>query len=146
MSWMNEANIGIARLFNIYGEGQNPNYAGVIARFLGRVKNREPLTIFGNGEQTRDFIHVFDVSRAVLNVVDKRAEGVFNIATGKPTSINELARKMLHLANMENMPEYMPARIGDIEHSYANIGKAVKELDWQPAVELEEGLRELLYS
>jgi len=137
----------ILRLFNVYGPGQNPEYAGVIARFVEKVRMGEPPVIFGDGEQTRDFVHVVDVARAVLLSLDVDAREnplVVNIASGRPVSIQTLANIVVSLAGSKLKPRYAPPRPGDIRHSYAAIERAHKVLGWTPTISLEEGLRELL--
>lgn len=133
------------RLFNVYGPGQSAAYAGVIAKFVERAARGLPPVIFGDGEQTRDFIHVRDVARALLRALEREVKNeVFNIASGKPTSILELARLVLKLAGLRAEPVFEKPRPGDIKHSYADITKARQLLGFQPAVSLEEGLSELL--
>ncbi|MBS7612407.1 SDR family oxidoreductase [Candidatus Bathyarchaeota archaeon] len=140
-------NTVVFRLFNVYGCGQPLNeYSGVIARFLSRVRRGEPPIIYGDGLQTRDFIYIDDVVDAFILALnaDVSAE-TFNIAYGKPTTINELANVMLKLSGMETLkPIYMEARKGDIVHSYADISKARKMLKFNPKVSLEEGLAKML--
>ena len=136
----------VLRLFNVYGPGQNPSYAGVITKFQQRIKEGKPPIILGSGEQTRDFIHVDDVSEANKKVLEAEAQGVFNIASGKPVTINSLAKTMMNLAGLNLKPKYAPPRLGDIEQSYANISKAVRLLKWRPETELEDGLKHLINS
>jgi len=135
----------IFRLFNVYGPGQTSSYAGVVTRFIERALAGEKLTIYGDGTQTRDFVHVTDVARAVELVLEKGASGeVFNIASGKPTTINELALLVRKLACPDCGVEYQPPRPGDIKHSYADISKARKTLGFEPKIGLEDGLRDLI--
>ena len=134
------------RLFNVYGLGQNPEYAGVISKFLERLVEGRPPVIFGTGEQTRDFIHVEDVARAIEKALTTRLEEymVFNIGTGKRISIRELAELMIKLFGLNLEPVYGPPRRGDIMHSYADISRAKKILGWHPSISLEEGLKKLI--
>lgn len=135
------------RFFNVYGPRQGLNdYGGVITRFIDRVKQKEPLVVYGDGSQTRDFVHVYDVVDAVLaSMKSSDAEGeVFNIGSGKPTSINELAKTLLELANVNFAILYEKTRVGDIKNSYADISKAKKLLAYEPKISLKEGLRSLL--
>lgn len=136
----------ILRLFNVYGPSRRgSSYAGVIARFIDRVRQGLPPVVYGDGEQTRDFIHVLDVARFIELVVEKRLWGeVFNVATGKPTRIADLAKLIIELFNLGIEPLYSPPRAGDIRHSYADISKAVKLLGFNPSIELEEGLKQLI--
>ncbi|MCD6369431.1 MAG: GDP-mannose 4,6-dehydratase [Thermoproteales archaeon] len=134
----------VLRLFNVYGPGQSREYAGVIMRFIERVKKGLPPIIFGDGKQTRDFIYVDDVVSAVELALKKRVSGVFNIATGQPVTILGLAKIICRLAGLDLKPVFQDPRPGDIRHSYASIEKARKKLKWRPEVSLETGLRKLL--
>jgi UDP-glucose 4-epimerase len=136
----------ILRLFNVYGPKQSKAYAGVIIEFIKRVSRGEPPIIFGDGEQTRDFIHVGDVVSAVMRVLtNEKAWGVFNIGSGKPVTINQLAKLILKLMNREDLePVYAPPRPGDIRHSVADIAKARKVLGFEPRISLEEGVKRLV--
>lgn len=135
----------IMRLFNVYGPGQNVAYAGVITKFIERIKSNKPPIIYGSGLQTRDFIHVRDVAMAIMLSIERGLENeVLNIATGKPISIKSLAELIIRLANSPLKPIFTKPRTGDIMHSYANIVKAEKLLGFKPRITLEEGLRELL--
>ncbi|AFA40069.1 UDP-glucose 4-epimerase [Pyrobaculum oguniense TE7] len=132
----------VARLFNVYGPGQTGPYAGVITKFIERARAGLPPVIFGSGEQTRDFVHVLDVARFVETLVEKGAQGVFNVGTGRAVSIKELARVVMKLAGIGGEPIYASPRPGDIAHSVANIKKA-RGLGWEPKITLEEGLAQL---
>ncbi len=136
----------VLRLFNVYGPGQNPEYAGVISRFLERLSQGKPPVIYGSGEQTRDFIHVEDVAHAVEKALETRFEEhvVFNIGTGRRTSIRELAELMIELFGLNLKPIHGPPRRGDIMHSYADISRARRMLGWEPKISLEEGLKRLI--
>ena len=137
----------VLRFFNVYGPRQSMNnYGGVIASFVGRCRLRLPLIIHGNGSQTRDFINVKDVAEAILaSTKNKSAEGeVFNIGSGRLTSINELAKTVIELAGGDSEVTYVMSRVGDIKDSYADISKAKKLLNFEPKVSLREGLQILL--
>jgi len=133
----------VVRLFNVYGSCQSMEYAGVITRFINRVKRGEPPIIFGDGEQTRDFIHVKDVATFIEAIITRGETGVFNVGTGKATTINLLAELVIKLAGLNLKPVHGPPRRGDIEHSVANVSKALS-IGWKPRISLEEGLYELL--
>ncbi len=135
------------RLFNVYGPNHSSSYSGVITRFIERVsKGLDPI-IYGDGEQTRDFVHIDDIINAFLLTL-KRQSGIgetFNIASGNPMSIRQLAELIIDLSsNNEISPIYDEARNGDIRHSYADISKAKLNLGYFPNVMLEQGLRELV--
>ena len=137
----------VLRLFNVYGPRQGVNdYNGVISQFIDRVRRGLPLVIHGDGWQTRDFVNIRDVVKAVLNAMESEyAEGnVFNIGIGVPTSINELAESLLGSAGLNLQVLHEEPRLGDITHSYADISKAKKLLGYRPTVSLKTGLRTLL--
>jgi UDP-glucose 4-epimerase len=124
------------RYFNVYGPRQDPSsaYSGVISVFADRLKEGAQPTIYGDGEQTRDFIYISDVVAANINAATEpgAAGDVFNVATGNKVSLNELLRVMAGLCGQESNPTYGEARPGDIRHSLANINKAVKQLNVEP--------------
>ena len=130
----------VLRLFNVYGPGQRGPYAGVITKFLERARRGLPPVIYGDGGQTRDFVHVSDVARFVEVVLDRGASGVFNVGSGRAVSIRELAGFVMSLAGLDGGPVYAPPRPGDIKHSVADVTKA-RGLGWEPRVGIEEGLR-----
>jgi UDP-glucose 4-epimerase len=136
----------ILRLFNVYGPKQSRAYAGVIIEFIRRVSRGEQPVIFGDGEQTRDFVHVSDVVEAVmLSLRNEGVRGVFNIGSGEGITINRLANLILRLMGREDLkPIYAPPRPGDIRHSIADITRAWKELGFKPKVELETGIKDLI--
>ncbi len=135
------------RYFNVYGPRQRNNqYSGVIINFIDNLEKDKPLVIFGDGLQTRDFIYISDVVEASL-IALKSKEGVgevFNIATGKPTTINELAQIIIELKGKSNLkPIHAEPRKGDIKHSYADIKKTEEILKFKAKVSLKEGLKSL---
>jgi len=136
----------ILRFFNVYGPRQSKAYAGVITEFVKRAASGEPPIIFGDGEQTRDFVHVKDAAKAIIKALESdNASGIYNIGSGVAITINDLAHLILKLAGKENVePVHGPPRPGDIKHSQANINRAKKELGYNPSVSLEEGIREIL--
>ena len=136
----------ILRLFNVYGPGQNPAYAGVIASFIERTLRSEPLVIYGDGEQTRDFIYVGDVAEIVLRIIEEDLfdNNTYNVGTGKPTSINELARMVMEVLGKKDLEViHERERPGDIRHSYADISKLRSRINIDPTP-LDVGLRKTL--
>ena len=133
----------ILRIFNVYGPGQTSSYAGVVSKFIERVKKGLPPIIYGDGFQTRDFIHVDDVCEAVRLLIEKRVCDVFNVASGREVSINELANIVLRIAGLNVKPIYEAGRPGDIRRSVADISKIVRVLGFKPKVGLEQGLEAL---
>ena len=136
------------RYFNVFGPRQDPSsyYSGVISIFVDRLSQGIAPFIYGNGEQTRDFVFVKDVVQANLLAAEiPRAAGqVFNIGTGSPASINQLFYNLCDLFRVDIAPIYKPARPGDIRHSYANPERAEKVLGWKAQIPFAEGLRQLV--
>ncbi len=140
----------ILRLFNVYGPRQwgNP-YAGVISRFIEDLYLNSVLTIYGSGEQTRDFIHVKDVAKAIVKTLNLDLNGeTINIASGKPTRIIDLALRIKEIAerklNKTVSIIHSKPKTGDIMHSYASIEKSEKLLGFKPEIDLNSGIRELI--
>lgn len=134
------------RYFNVYGPNQRYDaYGNAIPIFAHRLLQGEPVTIFGDGEQTRDFVNVADVVQANLRAA--RAEGLsgaFNIASGTSVSINGLVELMAELGQRQHVVEHAGPRPGDVRHSLADISAARKHLDYEPSVALRRGLEEYL--
>ena len=137
----------VLRLFNVYGPRQKvDDYSGVITRFVDRCNQKLPLTIYGDGTQTRDFINVQDVVEAVLKSLENNAaEGqIFNVGSGKPTSVHELAQTILEITHSNSEIRFDKPRTGDIKDSYANISKAEQLLGYKPRFNLRHGLQALI--
>lgn len=132
----------VLRFFNVFGPKQDPSseYSGVISRFISAVLKGEQPVIYGDGEQTRDFVYVADVVRACTLASRSRATGVFNIASGKSTSLNQLAAMIGEAAGRDVAPRYAETRQGDIKHSLADVSKA-EEIGYASERTIEEGLR-----
>ena len=129
------------RFANVYGPRQEASLeGGVVAIFLERLAAGEKTTIFGDGEQTRDFVYVGDVVQAVLAAVGNRG-GVFNVGTGLETSINELHAACRRVTGSDGEPDYEPERPGDIRRSVTDPAAAERELGWRAEQRLEDGLR-----
>lgn len=136
----------ILRLFNVFGPGQGiTGYAGVITKFVNCVKSGRRPTIFGDGLQTRDFIHVNDVCRAIeASFKTKYINEKFNVGSGNEVKIIDLAKMVMSLANFAVEPFFAPGRVGDIRFSCADISKAKRLLNFYPELSLEEGLKTIL--
>ena len=138
------------RFFNIYGPRQDPSspYSGVISIFAKRVSQREPIDIFGDGQQVRDFVYVADVVRHLVAAMHRNAERpeVFNVATGHSTTVEALARLLMKLSKSEVPLRFGPARTGDIKLSVGNPARASAALGVRAEVALEDGLARLLAS
>jgi nucleoside-diphosphate-sugar epimerase len=133
------------RYFNVYGPRQDPSspYSGVISIFTDKLKNEETPTIFGDGEQTRDFVFVSDVVEANMKAVttETGTGQYYNIATGKKITLNQLLETLCEIYNIEFNVNYENVRKGDIKESYAAVEKANSILKWSPSVELSQGLK-----
>ncbi|HCD08834.1 MAG TPA: UDP-glucose 4-epimerase [Thermoanaerobacter sp.] len=135
----------ILRYANVYGIRQDPKgEGGVISIFIDKMLKGERPIIFGDGNQTRDFVYVKDVAKANLLALERGDNEVVNISTNKPTSINELVEIMNKIMNTSLKPIYAEPRKGDIIHSYLDNKKALDVLGWKPEYSLEEGLRETI--
>jgi len=137
----------VLRLFNVYGPRQEGNpYAGVIVQFQQRLSEGKPPVIYGDGQQTRDFVHVSDAVEAIVRCLnDDRASGrTLNIGSGRSTSISHLANLMLSFSQSDLRPIHLEPRPGDIRHSQAGISRARAEISYEPKIRIEEGIRPLL--
>ncbi|NLM29371.1 MAG: SDR family oxidoreductase [Methanomicrobiales archaeon] len=130
------------RYFNVFGPRQDPasEYAAVIPKFITRLLDDKPPIIYGDGEQTRDFIFVGDVVRANILAMESDASGVFNIAGGRRINLNELASILSEITGIHHRPLYEPPRSGDVRDSLADITRALEAFGFSPACTLDEGL------
>ena len=129
------------RFFNVYGERLNVSgqYGAVISNFLSQTKNKKPLTIVGNGKQTRDFIHVDDLANALIKVLkSKHTNKIYNLGSGRKTSINYIA------SIFNGKKKFIANRPGEPKDSLANISKLKKDLKWRPKISIETGITKLL--
>jgi UDP-glucose 4-epimerase len=138
------------RYFNVYGPRQraDSDYAAAIPKFIQCYQQKQPPQVYGDGLQSRDFIHVTDVARANLLAASLsssifKSDRVFNIGTGTGTSILRLLEIISHEAGYYLEPQFQPARVGDIEKSYSDLTLARKYLKFNPMVNLETGIKEL---
>jgi nucleoside-diphosphate-sugar epimerase len=136
------------RYFNVYGPRQKPGpYSGVISVFVSDLLQKRAPTVYGDGEQKRDFVNVKDVVEAnILGLTTKRTAGeVFNVGTGKPVTINRLVEILQKITDTAELkPEYTKPRTGDVKYSYGDITKIKKLLGFEPKIGLEDGLKELV--
>ena len=134
----------ILNLSNVYGPRQDPHgEAGVVSIFANKyLKNEEP-TIYGDGEQTRDYIYVKDVVSALIKASKIEENHFLNIGTGIETSVNDLANSMKIQFKSEINPIYKPPREGELNRSVLNNTKAKKELNWKPRYSLDDGMKQV---
>ena len=134
------------RFFNVYGPRQDPRgpYAAAVPKFLEAARAGTPLTIFGDGHQTRDFVYVDDVTAALEHAaLHPTMSGVYNVASGHSVSVLRLAELTLALTGLRSEIRHAPARPGDILHSSASIEK-LRATGWSPALDLAAGLQKIL--
>jgi UDP-glucose 4-epimerase len=131
------------RLGNVYGLRQDPlGEAGVVAIFCGRLRAGERPTVFGDGRQTRDYIHVGDVVAAMLAAAESEVTGPINIGTGRETDVLELVRRLAELGGAEDFePKFAPPRTGEVQRISIDPARAARELGWRAETGLEQGLR-----
>jgi UDP-glucose 4-epimerase len=140
----------VFRFFNVYGPGQSPKspYTGVITTFYESIKAGRPLLLNGGGVQTRDFISVHDIVRALNLAIEVPAEVCdaqpINLGTGQSVTIRKLAETMKDVSHSQVTLQDAPWREGDVCHSTAKISRAFEKLGWKPSISLEKGLKELL--
>jgi UDP-glucose 4-epimerase len=135
------------RYFNVFGTRQNPesNYASVIPIFVNKILKNETPVIYGDGEQTRDFVNVKQVVKANILSAESRETGVYNIGLGKSTSINQLFEIIKNTIGKDIKPKYEDARAGEIKHSYADISKA-RSIGYLPKDDFVEDLSDTINS
>jgi nucleoside-diphosphate-sugar epimerase len=140
------------RYFNVFGPRQDAasEYSGAIAKFIRMMLQGQQPTIFGDGEQSRDFTFVDNVVAANLLACTAPTEQVagqaFNIGSGSPTTVNRVYRTLQQLLSFPSEPAYAPARAGEIKHSYADISLAREKLGYEPRADFEEGMRQTVDS
>jgi UDP-glucose 4-epimerase len=129
----------VARLGNVYGPRQSPHgEAGVVAIFTGRINERKPPKLYGQGKPTRDYIYVADIVSALLTATG--TAGVYNVATETETDVSAIWRSLCEIAGVELEPELADLRPGELQHSCLDITRARAELGWSPKVAFQEGL------
>jgi len=134
------------RYFNVFGPRQDPGsaYAAAIPIFIHKAVGNEPITIFGDGEQTRDFIFVKDIVAANVYLAENQAlTGLYNVAYGKRQTINDIAKKIIQLTNSSSKIKYAPPRAGDVKHSQASIDK-ITRAGFAPNSDFRSGLEKTI--
>ena len=132
----------VLRYANVYGPRQDPyGEAGVVAIFTERMLRGEEVHIFGDGEYVRDYVYVDDVFSANLLAMEKGDNEVFNIGTGRGTTVNQLFKLLKEITGYDKEPVYKPPRKGDVRKSILDYTKAKEKLGWEPKIPLEEGLK-----
>jgi len=133
------------RLGNVYGPRQDPHgEAGVVSIFAGKLLDGDPCTIFGNGEQTRDFVFVDDVVDAFVRAMTRGGGLLFNIGTGIEVSVNELYASMAKAAEVSAPAVYAPARVGELDRIALDASKAKLHLEWDAWTDIDAGTRAVI--
>lgn len=136
------------RYFNVFGPRQNPNspYSAVIPLFINAMHNNQPIKIFGDGEQSRDFTYVDNVVEAnyLAGTNESIEPGVYNVACGDSISVNQVADKIEKITGYKFKRDYLPPRIGDVRTSKASIEKISSKLGYKPLFEFDEGLEKAI--
>jgi UDP-glucose 4-epimerase len=132
----------ILRYANVYGIRQDPKgEGGVISIFIDKAIDQNAFLIFGDGEQTRDYVYVEDVAKANVAALEAGDNEVFNIGTGIHTTLNQLVEKLQQISGYSSETIYEAERLGDIKHSYFTVEKAKTGLNWVPTISLSDGLQ-----
>ncbi|MFA5779119.1 MAG: NAD-dependent epimerase/dehydratase family protein [Elusimicrobiota bacterium] len=131
------------RYGNVYGPRQDPHgEAGVVAIFINRILASEPINIFGDGEQMRDYVFVSDIVNANLIALHKGENEIFNIGTGRTKSVNQLFYELSKITGYSQKPVYRPQRTGELFKSSLNVKKAEEKLGWSAEIDFNAGLKE----
>jgi UDP-glucuronate decarboxylase len=135
--------IKVARIFNTYGPRMHPNDGRVVSNFIVQALRGEPITLFGEGTQTRSFCYVDDLVEGLIRLMNSPAEltGPINLGNPKEFSVRELAEKVTQLTGTRSRIEFRPLPVDDPQQRQPDIALARKALDWSPKIELEEGLK-----
>ncbi|WKB54288.1 UDP-glucuronic acid decarboxylase family protein [Eleftheria terrae] len=136
--------VRIARIFNTYGPRMQPGDGRVVSNFIVQALRGEDITIYGRGEQTRSFCYVDDLIEGILRLMDSDAEGPLNLGNPHESTVMELAELVLRQTGSRSRLVYRPLPADDPRRRCPDIGRARRVLDWQPAVPLEDGLRETI--
>jgi UDP-glucose 4-epimerase len=133
--------VTMLRFSNVYGP-LSYHKTSAVAHFFKQILNRQPITIYGDGSQTRDFVYVDDLCRGVLQAIDADVDGVFQLGSGSPTSVRELLNMMQGIVGRDRWPKihYVPWRAGEVRRVWCDISKASRVFGFSPDTALAEGL------
>ena len=139
---VSDLNYTALRYSNVYGPRQNyESEAGVVAIFINRILENEEIFIFGNGEQTRDFVYVNDVADVNLLMADKKLNGCFNVCTSVESSVNDIFRELAEILDYTKKPTYLPPKDGELFRSSLSFKLLREKLNWTSEEKLSDGLR-----
>jgi len=137
----------VLRLGNVYGPRQNPHgEAGVVAIFSERLTRGEPMTVYGFGEPTRDYVHVADAARAFVVAAQRGRDGTFNVGTGRETSVRRVLELLEAAAGVEAKAELKPLRSGELNRSALDPARIQRELGWPSEIAVDRGLTETFHA
>ncbi len=131
------------RFSNLYGP-HSKNKGSVVSAFIRNINEHGKITVYGDGEQTRDYLYIQDLAQGIADAVSRKVSGVYQLGSGIPTSINELIKLIRSEINVEFDVEYKDYRPGELMHTYCNIAKARSDIDYNPAIPLDKGLRKTI--
>jgi len=136
----------ILRYFNVYGPGQNPksSFMTTIPLFIEKILSGEDLTIFGDGRQTRDFVYIKDVVDSTIQAMKSGTTGTYNIGSGTETSINQIISIIRDIMDTDFNVQYLPAKDGDLKRSVADISAAKKAFNFNPKMNIRDGIEETI--
>jgi UDP-glucose 4-epimerase len=136
----------VLRYANVYGPRQDPHgEAGVVAIFVERLLAGQECVIYGDGEQTRDYVYVGDLVRANIAALSDTVLGTYNLGTGTETSVNELYQQLQEVMGQSRPARHAPPRAGEQRRSAVDIRKAIQEMSWRPEVSLRDGLSQTVH-
>ena len=127
------------RFSNVYGP-LSIHKGSVVATFCRALLNGKPITIYGDGSQTRDYVFTTDLCQGIVNAIEKEVSGVFQLGTGVPTSLNQLVTILSEVTGADITPNYQPKRDGEILHTYCDISRAKRTIDYSPQGSVNAGL------
>jgi dTDP-glucose 4,6-dehydratase len=139
-----DTNVGIVRIFNTFGPRMRPGDGRVVTSFIAQALNGQPITIYGDGTQTRSFCYVDDLVRGIIAMIDSTETGPINLGNPVERTVTELATLVLEMTGSTSEIEYHPLPVDDPTRRKPDITRAHTRLGWQPAVDTEEGLRRTL--
>ena len=137
----NGVNAGIIRIFNTYGPRMNAQDGRIVTNFITQALNGEPLTIYGDGSQTRSFCYVDDLIRGIVGMIDSAEGGPVNLGNPEEFTVTEFARLVLRLTGSDSPVEHLPLPVDDPTRRCPVITRASQALGWQPQVRVEDGIR-----
>jgi len=137
--YLHGIDVSVPRYFTVYGPAGRPDMS--VFRFVRRIAEGEPIVVFGDGTQSRDFTFVDDIARGTVAALKPLGYEVFNLGGDRPVRLSEVIQQIAELTGREPQIDYRPAHPADVPATWADVGKAAGMLDWSPQISIEEGLR-----